>query len=68
MITLPFQRTSEIVHLEGDVCQGLDKLRIRGIVPVTLPLDAEGIVEVVADSKRSGRPGSDDLRPYQGEP
>jgi len=48
---LPFQRTSEIVHLEGDVCHGLDKLRIRGIVLVTLALDAEGIVEVVADSR-----------------
>jgi hypothetical protein len=30
---LSFQRTSEIVHLEGDVCDSLDKLRIRGIVP-----------------------------------
>ena len=47
---LPFQRLYEIVHLESDVRHSLDQLWVWGIVPVALPLDAEGIVEVIADS------------------
>src|SRR5262249_38074937 len=46
---LALDRFRKIVDLEGDVRNGLDQRRIRGVVLVACPFDAIGISPVAAD-------------------
>src|SRR5215469_3385362 len=45
---MPAQLCDQIVNLECHVRNRLDQLRVRRAVPVPLPLDPKGIVQVIA--------------------
>src|SRR5690242_12161860 len=39
----------QVIHFERDMRNGLYQVKIRGILPISLPLNSEGIVLVIAD-------------------